>query len=162
MPATHLLVGNPTAQSGKNAARIEQARRLLADAGVRSDLLATEPEGRTIASVSATLAAGAYQVVVSMGGDGTFREVASGLLDSGRAEEIALGMLPTGTANDQGKSFGLGSAPEDLERNVAVVVAGHETRLDAGSIAALDGDGLVVVSARFFDSAGWGSAWRRI
>jgi hypothetical protein len=28
-PATHLLVGNPTAQSGKNAQRIERARKWL-------------------------------------------------------------------------------------------------------------------------------------
>ena len=53
-----------------------------------------------------------------MGGDGTFREVATGLLDSGRAEDVALAMLPTGTANDQGKSFGLDAGEAALERNV--------------------------------------------
>ena len=34
MSPTHLLVGNPTAQSGKNAERIARARALLADAAV--------------------------------------------------------------------------------------------------------------------------------
>ncbi len=154
MSATHLLVGNPTAQSGKNAARIEQARALLAEAGVACDFLPTEPGGRTVPVVSAALDAAPYVCAISMGGDGTFREVAAGLLGSARAADVALGMLPTGTANDQGRSFGLGAGEADLPRNVAVVVAGNETRLDAGRITAGDRQEL------FFDSAGWGLSAR--
>ena len=33
-------------------------------------------------------------------------------------------MLPTGTANDQGKSFGLAAGPDALATNVAVIAAG--------------------------------------
>ena len=51
---------------------------------------------------------------------------------SAAKERVALGMLPTGTANDQGKSFGLEALPEALERNVEVIANGHETRLDVG------------------------------
>ena len=39
-----------------------------------------------------------------------FAEVAKGILASGRP--VRLGMLPTGTANDQGKSFGLESGDD--------------------------------------------------
>jgi diacylglycerol kinase family enzyme len=152
--ATHLLVGNPTAQSGKNAARIDEARRLLTDAGVACDFLATEPEGRTVAAVTAALDATPYTCVIYMGGDGTFREVAAGLLGSARADEVALGMLPTGTANDQGQSFGLHAGDEELAGNVRVVLGGHETRLDAGRIKAGERSEL------FFDSAGWGLSAR--
>lgn len=154
MPATHLLVGNPTAQSGKNAERIEQARSLFAASGVNCDFLPTEPEGRTIPAVTAALDATPYSTVVYMGGDGTFREVAAGLLASSRADGVALGMLPTGTANDQGRSFGLDAGEAQLEHNVGVVVAGNETRLDAGRINAGDRTEL------FFDSAGWGLSAR--
>lgn len=154
MAATHLLVGNPTAQSGKNAQRIERARAHFAEAGVACDFLPTEPDGRTVPAVTAAIDAGPYACVVSMGGDGTFREVAAGLLGSARAADVAMGMLPTGTANDQGRSFGLGAGEADLARNVAVVVAGHETRLDAGRIRAGDRTEL------FFDSAGWGLSAR--
>lgn len=97
-PRTHLLVGNPTAQSGRNAARIALARELLEAAGVACDVLATEPEGRTVAAVRAALDAGAYRCAIAMGGDGTFREVAAGALESGRRDDVALGMLPTGRA----------------------------------------------------------------
>jgi diacylglycerol kinase family enzyme len=158
--ATHLLVANPTAQSGKNASRIERARAWLADAGVACDLLPTLPGGKTIDAVTCALDAGAHRVVVAMGGDGTFREVAAGLLASARREQVALGMLPTGTANDQGRSFGLDATEGSLERNLAVLVADRETRLDAGRIRATNGDGALIAETAFFDSAGWGISAR--
>jgi diacylglycerol kinase family enzyme len=104
--ATHLLVGNPTAQSGRNRERIEQALALLREAGIVAELLPTLPGGKTQEAVRAALDAGAHEAVIAMGGDGTFREVAAGLYTSARREQVPLGMLPTGTANDQGKSFG--------------------------------------------------------
>ncbi len=162
MPATHLLVGNPTAQSGKNAARIERARRALEAAGISCELLATLPEGATIGAVQRSLDAGQHAVVIAMGGDGTFREVASGLLESTRAAAVSLGMLPTGTANDQGHSFGLEALDESLEHNVGVIVAGRETRLDAGVVTAMDSAGAVAERAFFFDSLGWGISARTL
>ena len=152
--ATHLLVGNPTAQSGKNEARIEQARTWLRDAGIACDLLATEPDGKTIAAVTRAIDAGGFACVIAMGGDGTFREVASGILDSTRANDVAMGMLPTGTANDQGRSFGLEAGEGALEANLAVLARANETRLDAGRIRSGDRTGW------FFDSAGWGISAR--
>ena len=152
--ARHLLVGNPTAQSGKNSERIERALRLLGDAGAPAELLATLPEGRTIAAVREALDRGGVSVVIAMGGDGTFREVAAGLLTSKARADVALGMLPTGTANDQGKSFGLEASPDSLAANVQVIVRGKETLLDAGEIHAA---GRV---EHFFDSAGWGLSAR--
>jgi diacylglycerol kinase family enzyme len=152
--ATHLLVGNPTAQSGKNAERIDRAVRGLARVGVACDVLATLPGGATIPAVANRLRGASYSCVIAMGGDGTFREVGSGLLDSGRAEDVTMGMLPTGTANDQGRSFGLEAGEGALDRNVEVVAAGRETRLDAGKLVAGDR------TAWFFDSAGWGISAR--
>ena len=153
----HLLVGNPTAQSGKNAARIAEATRLLDAAGVPHRLLATAPAGGTVQLVAEALAADrALDTAIYMGGDGTFAEVAKGILASGRAAEVRLAMLPTGTANDQGKSFGLEAGEVDLPRNVRVIAEGHETRLDAGRLVARDHGGVVVRDDWFFDSAGWG------
>jgi diacylglycerol kinase family enzyme len=91
-----------------------------------------------------------------MGGDGTFREVAAGLYTSRRREEVALGMLPTGTANDQGKSFGLEADEGALAHNVDVIRAAHETRLDVGVYRAAD----AATPDYFFDSCGWGLSAR--
>lgn len=155
-----LLVANPTAQSGKNAERVARAQAFFLEQGVRAELFATLPEGRTITALAAQLQQQPHRVVVAMGGDGTFREVASAILDSGQAESIALGMLPTGTANDQGKSFGLGATEADLPRNVQVIVAGSETRLDAGSFEILDDASRTTERVWFFDSAGFGLSAR--
>lgn len=150
-----MLVGNPTAQSGKNQSRIDRARALFEEAGIACDFLATEPHGKTIGVVTAALGRAPYRCVIAMGGDGTFREVAAGILDSSRKNDAALGMLPTGTANDQGRTFGLDAGDASLERNVRVITEGHETRLDAGRIT-LPGS----PAQWFFDSAGWGISAR--
>jgi diacylglycerol kinase family enzyme len=155
--ATHLLVGNPTAQSGKNQERIDRALELMQSAGIAADLLPTLPGGKTIGAVRAALEAGSYRVVVAMGGDGTFREVAAGLYTSNRREEVALGMLPTGTANDQGRSFGLQADASALARNVDVIREAYETRLDVGIYRA---GGAGAEPDYFFDSCGWGLSAR--
>ncbi len=154
-PEPLLLVANPTAQSGKNAERIGRARALLDAAGLRHRFKPTEPGGGTVEVVRAALADPGIHTVVYMGGDGTFAEVAKGILASGR-NDVRLGMLPTGTANDQGKSFGLESLEEHLERNVGVIAAGREARLDAGRLDALDAGHHLLHRDHFFDSAGWG------
>ncbi len=153
---TFLLVGNPSSQSGKNQARLERALSLFRGAGARVELLATQPAGRTLPLVTDALDRGGFDVVVAMGGDGTFREVAAGLHASARRDDVALGVLPTGTANDQGKSFGLSASPGALADNVAVVLRGKETRLDAGLLRSSEDD----AGALFFDSAGWGLSAR--
>jgi diacylglycerol kinase family enzyme len=154
--ASHLLVANPTAQSGKNQERIDRALELMRDAGIAADFLSTLPRGETIAAVRRAIEEGPYAAVVAMGGDGTFREVAAGLYTSTRREAVALGMLPTGTANDQGRSFGLRGDKDALERNVSVIRAAFETRLDVGIYRA-GGD---AQTDYFFDSCGWGLSAR--
>ena len=154
---THLLVGNPTARSGKNQERIDEALKLLKEAGIAAELLPTLPEGKTVAQVRAALEAGSYHTVIAMGGDGTFREVAAGLYTSTRREHVTLGMLPTGTANDQGRSFGFELGDDALTANVEVIRAAHETRLDVGIYRA----GSATASPDyFFDSCGWGLSAR--
>jgi diacylglycerol kinase family enzyme len=152
--AKHLLVGNPTAQSGRNKERIDRALELLQDAGIPAELLPTLPGGKTIGAVRDALDRGAFDVVIAMGGDGTFREVGAGLYTSTKRASVALAMLPTGTANDQGKSFGLEALPEALERNVDVIRAAHETKLDVGVVTSASG------TDWFFDSMGWGLSAR--
>jgi diacylglycerol kinase family enzyme len=153
---THLLVGNPTAQSGKNAARIDLAIAELRAAGIACDLTPTLPGGATIGAVRDALRGKSYACAIAMGGDGTFREVAAGILESGRADEVSLAMLPTGTANDQGRSFGILAGDDQLAQNVAVIAAANETRLDAGRLESVES----AKKTWFFDSAGWGLSAR--
>jgi diacylglycerol kinase family enzyme len=147
-----LLVGNPTAQSGKAASRIDAAKVAMRARGWAVTVRDTEPEGRTPDAVLAAL--GDHDVAVALGGDGTFREVALGLLKAER--EVPLGLLPAGTANNQGTSLGISSAEGKLERNLEIIASGHVTRLDVGEVRHLDDDARVLDEAVFFDSFGMG------
>jgi diacylglycerol kinase family enzyme len=149
-----VLVANPTSRSGKNLHRIDAAMDELLARGVDAELVPTEPHGLTIPKVRARIEQGGVDVVVGMGGDGTFREVAAAVVTA--SVETRMGMLPAGTANDQGKSFGIRSHPSFLEANVQIVLDGYVRRVDAGVIRALDEGGNVVREDLFFDSAGFG------
>ena len=148
----YLLVANPTAQSGKNQERVDAAVAVFRSQRIPVEVFPTLPDGATVKALADKLAPSpdAFAAIVAMGGDGTFREVGAALLELPADARPPLGMVPTGTANDQGKSFGLSAAPDALARNIGVVLAGRETRLDAG----------IVISAdrrdAFFDSLGWG------
>lgn len=151
-----VLFGNPSAQSGRAAAAIDTAVRALAGLGVEARVVPTEPDGRTPPLVARIVAERRPDLVLELGGDGTFNEVARGVLSSGA--DVPLGMFPMGTANDQGKSFGMQPGAAHIEAHARVAAAGHETRLDAGRIVARDASGAAVAEALFFDSASFGLA----
>lgn len=67
-----------------------------------------------------------------------------------------MGMLPSGTANNQGRSFGVSADPEALQANLEVIEAGNITRLDVGQVEKVDEHGEVLGRELFFDSIGWG------
>jgi diacylglycerol kinase family enzyme len=167
MPGTHgldawrgaepvVLFANPTAQSGRARDAIRIAEDNLAAAGVPHRFVATEPAGGTVEVVRRAIDDDGARVVIAMGGDGTFAEVAKGALASGHAPRVAMGMLPMGTANDQGKSFGLADGAGAIPRNVAVIAAGAVTAIDAGRIEVVAGEARVLHRDLFFDSASVG------
>lgn len=151
-----LLVANPTSQTGKAANRIELAMNLLKQKGVPHVFRSTLPDGKTVELVRDAIDHEGFDTIVYMGGDGTFYEVATGICTSVDSKKIRLGMLPSGTANDQGKSFGISSAEAAMADNVDTIVAGHTESLDVGRVTAIDVDGQMISSDFFFDSLGWG------
>ena len=99
-----VLVANPTAHSGSAAEWIRHARALLDEAKVPHRFEPTQPDGKTTEVVRDLIDTEGARVVIYMGGDGTFAEVAKGILASKHAREVAMGMLPTGTANEIGRA----------------------------------------------------------
>jgi diacylglycerol kinase family enzyme len=146
-----VLVANPTAHSGSAAEWILHARALLDRAGVPHRFEPTRPDGATVALVRDLVDRDGARVVIYMGGDGTFAEVAKGILASAHARDVAMGMLPTGTANDQGKSFGLDAGRGALPRNVSVIAASVTVGCDVGELAIARG-GRDIHRDQFFDS----------
>ncbi len=155
-----VLFGNPTAQSGRGEALIKRASALLTAAGIDHRFVATAPEGGTVALVKEAIDVAGARVVLAMGGDGTFAEVAKGILGSAHAPDVAMGLLPTGTANDQAKSFGMSAGADALADNVDIIAAGAVAAIDAGRIEVLDRADQLLRRDLFFDSAsiGFGAA----
>ncbi|MBI3185767.1 MAG: hypothetical protein HYZ28_26820 [Myxococcales bacterium] len=154
MARRYLLVANPLAHSGRAAEEIEHLLDRMAERGMEAELLPSEPRGRTVASVRAALEEGRGEVVVAMGGDGTFSEAARGSLAAKRVRPV--GLIPSGTANDQARSFGLRPGADQLEHHLDVIEAGQVVQMDVGRIERVGGRRRSDGEALFFDSAGFG------
>ena len=68
-------------------------------------------------------------LVISVGGDGTFSEVMNGNLK--RKKRLVLAHLPVGTANDIGHMYGLGN---DITNNLKLILEGTIKDVDIGYI----------------------------
>ena len=126
----HFVIFNPASGRGRGKRRIEVYKQLLAEQ--LDDVTfaeSAEPGGE--GALADRAAADGYDVVVAVGGDGTWSNVADRLLASGR-DDIALGLLPSGTGNDFGRSLGLD--PSDSEAAVRVLAAGHTRIVDVGRV----------------------------
>ena len=150
-----LLVANPAAQSGSAAARVGAAAASLEACGIPVKVLSTLPDGGTVEAVAAALRAGSFGGVVAMGGDGTFHEVANGLLRSGRA--LPLGLIPAGTGNNQARSLGLPLG--DLDAAAACIARGRAAPMDGARLTTWDGQN-AEREVWSFDSLGFGFSAR--
>ena len=153
-----LLVANPTARSGKAKRFIDEAMAELDKAKLAPEFLATLPEGRTVGALADRLEREDVGRVAYMGGDGTFAEAAKGIILARERSgvDVPLGMLPMGTANDQGRSFGIVSGAKSIPTNVSIIAGGVEQWLDVGRIEALDPEGTPIGQDLWFDSFGIG------
>jgi YegS/Rv2252/BmrU family lipid kinase len=79
--------------------------------------------------LAAEAATRGVETIVAVGGDGTWSNVANGILKSGRPTR--LGLIPGGTGCDLAKSLGI---PRDPGGAADVVLGGKTRRIDAGRI----------------------------
>jgi diacylglycerol kinase family enzyme len=156
-----LLLANPTARTGKAEKTIKRAMEALAAVGLDPEFLPTRPEG-TVDALAERLEREDVRRVVYLGGDGTFAEAAKGIILARErgGVDVPLAMLPMGTANNQGRSFGIMAGDKALEDNVRVVAEGVEQWLDVGRVRALDPRGEVIADDLWFDSMGFGLSAR--
>jgi diacylglycerol kinase family enzyme len=154
MPRT-LLVANPAGRAGRTRALIPVVVSALQDRGMDVTVVETSSDGATSARVTREITSPpGFALTVVLGGDGTFAEVARGLLDA-PLPRPPVALLPAGTANNHAKSLGIAIAFDDLDRALTVL-DGETLHMDAGVLSTLDEDGEVTNRLRFFDSVGWG------
>ncbi len=120
-----LMVVNPASRLGSRYQRAALAA--FRRAGVRCDAVLTEHQGQ--GAEIATSLAPKYDLVFTLGGDGTAMEVVGALAGTGQP----IGILPGGTGNLIARTLGI---PLNVRRAVSVLLTGEETRVDLGRLSA--------------------------
>jgi len=105
LPYARLIV-NPTAGAGRTAKKWPQIKGLLNHIGLRFDHDLTEAPGHAIELAKAAANKG-YELVVSVGGDGTINEVVNGLYNAGSIGDVTMGIISTGTGSDYIRTIGV-------------------------------------------------------
>lgn len=121
-----LIILNPKAG-------LKKANRLLTDiikeiqkGGYISTSFITTKSGDA-KNIAAELSA-EMDLIVAVGGDGTFNEVVSGVSDSGA--DVPIGYIPAGSTNDFAATLKLSSSPKEAAKDI---VSGRKRKLDIGS-----------------------------
>lgn len=109
-----LLILNPKSGRCKGVRRLSEVIQVAQNRGYFPQVLVTQKQGD--AQEFARLYGGQVDLVACIGGDGTFSEVASGMIAGGHA--VPLGYIPAGSTNDYAASLGLSAdmktAAEDM------------------------------------------------
>jgi diacylglycerol kinase (ATP) len=151
----HFVILNPAAGRRRGRARLAAYRRLLEERLEDPTLVETTRPGEESDLTARAIEEG-YDVVVAVGGDGTWSHVAHQLLESGR-DDVALGILPSGTGNDFGRNFGYD--PRSPAEAVRVLVDGHTRTVDVGLVespSAPDRDPGIFEPRHFLNVVGFG------
>lgn len=129
----HFVILNPAAGRRRGRRRLATYWQLLEQAlpDVTIESTTAPGEERDLAERAIE---GGYDVIVAVGGDGTWSNVADRLVASGR-EDVALGLLPSGTGNDFGRNFGYD--PRSPAEAVRVLSEGHTRAVDVGRVESL-------------------------
>ncbi|MBZ0113789.1 MAG: diacylglycerol kinase family lipid kinase [Thermoanaerobaculia bacterium] len=101
------LIYNPMSGKRRSAGWASDLAEQLTAAGWQVQASATDAPGAATHRARQLAHSGGVDTVFALGGDGTLREVAIGLLGSG----VALGPLPGGTTNVLTRSLGLSADP---------------------------------------------------
>ena len=109
------VIVNPTAGAGKTARLWPQIMSLFKGQGLRFEHDITEAPGHAI-ELARTAAKNGYDMIVSVGGDGTINEIVNGLYASGSIGDTLLGIVSTGTGGDYIRTAGVPRKYEDACR----------------------------------------------
>jgi YegS/Rv2252/BmrU family lipid kinase len=127
----YFLIYNPTSKQGRSKKKWEKILGMFEREKVEFDYRLTEGEDDAT-HLSSKAAEEGWDVVVSVGGDGTISEVITGIF---RKEELEkrpkLGVLHVGTSPDFNRYHGI---PTNIEEAVAAVLRGKTKFVDVGKV----------------------------
>ena len=100
------VIVNPAAGAGATAKKWPRVRKALESSGMRFEHDLTEAPGHATELAKSAVGRG-YDMVVSVGGDGTLNEIVNGLYSAGANGTVMLGIISTGTGKDYIKTVGI-------------------------------------------------------
>ena len=148
----YYLICNPGSSSGRSRRRGQVYRDMLTERGVEFDFATTDSLADAERLARGAAAAGRYDAVVAVGGDGTINRVLNGLLAGGDRGRCAMGVLYSGTSPDFCTFHGL---PVEPETAVEALLTGRARPVDVCRMRHLGPDGRMCVS-HFASSANLG------
>lgn len=119
---TCIVIYNPNSGHILRKNKINTYKNIIEHYGYSVSFIGTEYRGHAKEIVSHI---GYVDLVISMGGDGTFNEIICGNL--ARKKRLVLAHIPVGTTNDVGIMFGYG---KDIEKNLKLCLSGEVRGLD--------------------------------
>lgn len=124
-----LIIVNPAAQSGAAAAAADRLQRFLTLYCHRDafDVARTE---RPRHAIELAAAAGAYNTVLALGGDGVVHEVANGLMRIDEGSRPVLGVVPVGSGNDFARTLGLTDIADVRGTDFSALFSCHPAPID--------------------------------
>ena len=129
MSHTRVIV-NPVAGAGKTARKWPEIMDLLKSLELDFEHDMTEAPGHAIELAKSAVKKG-YELIVSVGGDGTVNEVVNGLYDAGSIGDVTLGIISTGTGADYIRTIGI---PRSCTEACRCVMSPRRLRVDLGVI----------------------------
>ena len=118
------LISNPTSGNGRGGEYLERVCAELTARGASFAVKKTERPGHATALAKEAVEEG-FDVIAAVGGDGTLRETALGVVRTGRV----LGFLPCGSGNDYARPLGI---PNELLPALEILLNGEDRVVDAG------------------------------
>jgi diacylglycerol kinase (ATP) len=106
---------NPVAGAGRTGREWPRIMDLFRANGLRFEYDITEAPGHAI-ELAREAARNGYDMVVSVGGDGTINEIVNGLYASGNIKDATLGIVSTGTGSDYIRTVGVPRRSEEACR----------------------------------------------
>lgn len=117
-----LVIYNPNSGKKNKVDFVEKMMDIFASYGYEANIVFTEYRGHATKLI---LEAGGVDLVISIGGDGTFNEIMTG--NFMRKERLIVSHIPLGTANDIGAMYGFG---KNIISNLKLVLEGQVKKTD--------------------------------
>lgn len=122
--ATHLVIVNPSANSGNSKKIVDVVREILRNESVEYITTARPSHATEIASNAA-----GYKNIVVIGGDGTIHEVVNGMMLIPEEQRPNLALVPSGSGNDSCRMAGVSL---DVAEAITTILTGVPKSFDVG------------------------------